>query len=108
MCGIAGAVHLQGPTPSQDLLRRMTATLRHRGPDDEGVWIDGPVGLGMRRLSIIDLSRRAAQPVTNEDGALWCAINKGKDNIPQVPREAVRPEPPVPSLRLIQDWPPLP
>src|SRR5207253_2311571 len=37
MCGIAGAVHLHGPTPSQDLLRRMTATLRHRGPADEAV-----------------------------------------------------------------------
>src|SRR2546429_8511994 len=75
MCGIAGAVHLHGPTPSQDLLRRMTATLRHRGPDDEGVWIDGPVGFGMRRLSIIDLSTRAAQPMTNEDGSLWLVFN---------------------------------
>src|SRR2546428_12808070 len=75
MCGIAGAVHLHGPTPTQDLLRRMTATLRHRGPDDEGVWIDGPVGLGMRRLSILDLSTRAAPPMTNEDGSLWLSFN---------------------------------
>src|SRR2546427_12269816 len=75
MCGIAGAVHLHGPTPTQDLLRRMTATLRHRGPDDEGVWIDGPVGLGMRRLAIIDLSTRAAQPMSNEDGSLWLVFN---------------------------------
>ena len=87
MCGIAGAVHLHGPTPSQDLLRRMTATLRHRGPDDEGVWIDGPVGLGMRRLSIIDLSTRAAQPMTNEDGSLWLVFNGEIYNFQALRRE---------------------
>ena len=87
MCGIAGAVHLHGPTPSQDLLRRMTATLRHRGPDDEGVWIDGPVGLGMRRLSIIDLSTRAAQPMSNEDGSLWLVFNGEIYNFQALRRE---------------------
>src|SRR2546422_10595543 len=88
MCGIAGAVHLHGPTPSQDLLRRMTATLRHRGPDDEGVWLDGPVGLGMRRLSIIDLSTRAAQPMSNEDGSLWLVFNGEVYNF-QAPRRGL-------------------
>src|SRR6266487_3080225 len=75
MCGIVGIVDSRGGTLSSGLLRRMTATLRHRGPDDEGVWIDGPVGLGMRRLAIIDLSTRAAQPMTNEDGSLWLVFN---------------------------------
>src|SRR5256885_11700879 len=87
MCGIAGAVHSHGPSPTQDLLRRMTATLRHRGPDDEGVWIDGPVGLGMRRLSIIDLSTRAAQPMSNEDGSLWLVFNGEIYNFQALRRE---------------------
>src|SRR5881628_1190829 len=65
----------------------MTATLRHRGPDDEGVWVDGPVGLGMRRLAIIDLSTRAAQPMTNEDGSLWLVFNGEIYNFQALRRE---------------------
>jgi asparagine synthase (glutamine-hydrolysing) len=53
----------------------MTATLAHRGPDGEGVHLDGPVGLGHRRLSIIDLSEAASEPMTNEDGSLWLVFN---------------------------------
>ena len=53
----------------------MTATLRHRSPDDEGTWTDGRVGLGMTRLAIIDLSPRARRPMTNEDGSLWLVLN---------------------------------
>src|SRR3989442_4562306 len=72
----------------------MTATLRHRGPDDEGVWIDGPVGLGMRRLAIIDLSTRAAQPMTNEDGSLWLVFNGEGYNFHALPRGVAGPRPP--------------
>ncbi len=75
MCGIAGIVHLQGASADPQLVYRMTATLRHRGPDDEGVWTEGPVGLGVRRLAIIDLSPRAAQPMTNQDGSLHLIFN---------------------------------
>jgi asparagine synthase (glutamine-hydrolysing) len=75
MCGIAGAVHLKGPGPSPELLGRMTTTLHHRGPDDEATWSGGPVGLGLARLAIIDLSLRARQPMTNEDGSLWLVFN---------------------------------
>src|SRR2546426_3344730 len=99
MCGIAGVVHSHGLSPTQDLLRRMTATLRHRGPDDEGVWIDGPVGLGMRRLAIIDLSTRAAQPMTNEDGSLWLVFNGEGYNFQALRRGAESPGPTVPSHR---------
>lgn len=76
MCGIAGKLYLnlQG-TVETDLLQRMTAALRHRGPDDEGVWVEGPVGLGHRRLAIIDLSPRAHQPMVNEDGSLRIIFN---------------------------------
>src|SRR5215203_3617485 len=56
MCGIAGILSLEPPEPA--LLRRMTDAIEHRGPDDEGVWVDrdSGVGLGHRRLSIVDLS----------------------------------------------------
>jgi asparagine synthase (glutamine-hydrolysing) len=76
MCGIAGKFAADpGALVEPALIRRMTAALRHRGPDDEGVWVDGPVGLGSRRLAIIDLSPRAHQPLANEDGALRVTFN---------------------------------
>ena len=76
MCGIAGKVCFDR-TAAVDpcLIERMTDAIRHRGPDDGGVWVDGPVGLGNRRLSIIDLSARGHQPMSNEDGTVWIAFN---------------------------------
>ena len=53
----------------------MTATLVHRGPDAEGLWVNGSVGLGQRRLSVIDLSEAATPPLCNEDGSLWVVFN---------------------------------
>jgi asparagine synthase (glutamine-hydrolysing) len=53
----------------------MTWQLRHRGPDDWGVFTDGPVGLGSRRLAIIDLSAQGHQPLCNEDGSVWIVFN---------------------------------
>jgi asparagine synthase (glutamine-hydrolysing) len=75
MCGIVGIVNAN-PRESVDeaRLKRMRDVLRHRGPDGEGLWIDGPVGLGHRRLSIIDVTG-GAQPMTNEDGRLWITYN---------------------------------
>src|SRR5712692_10008599 len=55
-------------------VRRMCQTIIHRGPDDEGVYVKGPVGLGMRRLSIIDLSG-GRQPIHNEDSSVWVVFN---------------------------------
>lgn len=60
MCGIAGTVG--GPTPELPVLRRMAAVMAHRGPDDEQVWADERAGLAFRRLAIIDLDPRSAQP----------------------------------------------
>jgi len=76
MCGIAGKVCFDS-TACVDarLIERMTDTIRHRGPDDGGVWVSGAVGLGNRRLSIIDLSPRGHQPMSNEDGSVWIAFN---------------------------------
>jgi len=68
MCGIAGIVHLDGCAVSPATISAMNLTLAHRGPDDEGVWAEGPVGLGNRRLAIIDLTPAGHQPMCNEDG----------------------------------------
>ena len=76
MCGIAGKlITTPGARVDAALVHRMTASLRHRGPDDEGVWTDGGVGLGSRRLAVIDLSARARQPLANEDGAIRVVFN---------------------------------
>lgn len=75
MCGIAGKLNSATQEPvSQDLLRRMLAMIRHRGPDEFGIYLDGPVGLGSARLSIIDLGG-GQQPIANEDGHLWIVFN---------------------------------
>lgn len=75
MCGIAGILQFDGAPPDEDLLRRMTRVLAHRGPDAEGLHVAGPVGLGHRRLAILDLSPAAQQPLSNEDGSLWLTYN---------------------------------
>ena len=76
MCGITGKLHF-APTRhvGEDLIRRMNAVLRHRGPDDEGVWIEGHVGLGHTRLAIIDVSPSGHQPMSNENGTIWLTFN---------------------------------
>ncbi len=75
MCGIAGYFHLNGPrTPDRDLLARMVAMIRHRGPDEFGAFFDRHCAVGQARLSIIDLST-GSQPLCNEDGSLWITFN---------------------------------
>ena len=75
MCGIVGGLSLgTAPPPSIDLMRRMVASLRHRGPDEAGIYVDGPIALGHARLSIIDLSG-GLQPLANEDETVWVAAN---------------------------------
>jgi asparagine synthase (glutamine-hydrolysing) len=75
MCGICGIIDLTGQAVPQDLLRSMAESFAYRGPDDEGFYLDGPVGLGHRRLSIIDLSPDGHQPMCNEDKGLWLVFN---------------------------------
>lgn len=74
MCGICGMFNLDGSWVSPDLILRMSWALRHRGPDGSGHFIDGAIGLGHRRLSIIDLNG-GAQPIANEDGTLQIVFN---------------------------------
>src|SRR5947207_1262877 len=75
MCGIAGIVYRDRERPvAESLVRGMCSALQHRGPDDEGLYVCGAVGLGMRRLSIIDLSG-GHQPIFNEDGSKAIVFN---------------------------------
>jgi len=67
MCGIAGLIHLDAAPLSPVVLQRMTDAIAHRGPDGQGHWIEGNVGLGHRRLAIIDLSPAGHQPMVNAD-----------------------------------------
>ena len=76
MCGICGVAYRDPRRrPDEQVLRRMADTIRHRGPDDEGIYAHGSVGLSFRRLSIIDLSAAGHQPMTNEDGTIWVVFN---------------------------------
>jgi asparagine synthase (glutamine-hydrolysing) len=74
MCGIAGISYRYDGRVDALELRRMCDVMRHRGPDDEGFHVAGPVGIGMRRLSIIDLAS-GHQPIHNEDKTLWVVLN---------------------------------
>jgi asparagine synthase (glutamine-hydrolysing) len=75
MCGICGKVNFdKAQYVDRGLLRSMMATMHHRGPDDEGMYLSGNVGLGHRRLSIIDLNR-GKQPISNEDDTIWIVFN---------------------------------
>lgn len=75
MCGIVGVYSLKGEPVSPVFLRRMTDAIAHRGPDGEGYFIDGNVGLGHRRLAIIDLSPAAHQPMLTRDGRYVLTYN---------------------------------
>jgi asparagine synthase (glutamine-hydrolysing) len=74
VCGIAGIVRWDGRPVLEDEVRAMCQSMVHRGPDEEGVYLGAGVGLGMRRLSIIDLEG-GQQPISNEDGSIWVVFN---------------------------------
>jgi asparagine synthase (glutamine-hydrolysing) len=91
MCGVVGTLIFDSGRGQVDagLLVRMRDTMTHRGPDGAGIWIsnDGKVGLGHRRLSIIDLSTAATQPMSNENGSLWLSFNGEIYNHAEIRRE---------------------
>ena len=75
MCGIAGVMKFGGDARADaGAVRQMCAAMAHRGPDDDGFYSDGPVALGMRRLSIIDVAG-GHQPISNETGTVWIVFN---------------------------------
>jgi len=95
MCGICGKVSLN-KNVNEALMRRMCSVLTHRGPDDEGVYVSQSaeriahsvnVGLGHRRLSIIDLSEAGHQPMSNEDGSIWLVMNGEIYNFPELRKD---------------------
>ena len=87
MCGIVGKLNLDGNQPvHRALLRQMMDQIVHRGPDGEGEYFSGPVGLGHRRLSIIGLES-GAQPMSNEDGTVWVVYNGEIYNFPELRTE---------------------
>ena len=68
MCGVVGFWNRDGECASEVVLKRMIDRIKHRGPDDQGTWTEGPLGLGHARLSILDLSERGHQPFLTADG----------------------------------------
>jgi len=75
MCGIAGIYKINDDKVEIKEIKKMIGLLVHRGPDDEGVYINNNIGLGHRRLAIIDLSPLGHQPLTNKDKSLWITYN---------------------------------
>jgi asparagine synthase (glutamine-hydrolysing) len=88
MCGICGIVAASGPA-DPERLARMSAKLVHRGPDSDGTFVDGPVGLAARRLAIIDLEG-GDQPIANEDGTVTVVQNGELYNYPELRAELER------------------
>ena len=74
MCGIVGIMNRTGKPVSLDELQRMCDAMTHRGPDDNGYYLGETVGMGMRRLSIIDLDS-GRQPIHNDDLSVWVVFN---------------------------------
>jgi len=90
MCGISGFLLRHAALPgaaAESRLWAMIATLRHRGPDDEGVWSDDRAGLAHARLSIIDLSHAGHQPMTSADGTVWITFNGEIYNFADIRRD---------------------
>ncbi len=87
MCGIVGVLHLDGSPGRRSDVTRMLDSIPHRGPDGVGEYADGPVLLGHRRLSIIDLSEAGAQPMSGEDGTAVLTFNGEIYNFPELRAE---------------------
>ena len=87
MCGICGVLDFSGGPREPGVIDAMTDSMSHRGPDDRGVWADGPVQLGHRRLSIIDLSAAGHQPMISDDGDAVLVYNGEVYNFPEIAAE---------------------
>ena len=86
MCGICGLINLDGSPADGKILAGMARIMEHRGPDDLGVHTDGPAGIGMGRLSIIDLAG-GHQPMHNEDESIWMVCNGEIYNFPELRKD---------------------
>lgn len=90
MCGIAGVLDRSGAPVPLEVLRRMGDVIAHRGPDDEGQFADGPIGLANRRLAIIDPSPRGHMPMASESGGLVITYNGELYNFRELEAELER------------------
>jgi asparagine synthase (glutamine-hydrolysing) len=87
MCGICGQFNYENQNPVElDEIKKMTGTLTHRGPDDEGYYLSGPLGFGFRRLSIIDLAG-GHQPMSDREQSVWVVFNGEIYNFPELKKE---------------------
>jgi len=89
MCGICGKLNLDSKKVTADTIASMCSVITHRGPDDEGIYLDGSMGMGMRRLSIIDLNT-GHQPISNEDATVWTVLNGEIYNYKELTAELVK------------------
>ncbi len=76
MCGITGILNINQEPVSQNILKAMTKSIAHRGPDGDGFFVDGHIGLGHRRLAILDVSEKGAQPMQSRNGE-WVVVFNG-------------------------------
>lgn len=87
MCGICGQYNYQSNEPvTRDVIEKMTRSIVHRGPDDEGYYFSGPIGFGFRRLSIIDLAG-GHQPMSDQEKSVWVVFNGEIYNYPELKKE---------------------
>jgi asparagine synthase (glutamine-hydrolysing) len=89
MCGICGISHADNRVPEQGLIEKMTGAILHRGPDSDGFYVNAGIGLGVRRLAIIDVAG-GDQPIPNEDESLWVIFNGESHNFPELHADLVR------------------
>ncbi|MBT8120985.1 MAG: N-acetylglutaminylglutamine amidotransferase, partial [Gammaproteobacteria bacterium] len=87
MCGICGELRFDGRAPDPAVVQVMTDRLARRGPDGDGRYLSGPVALGHRRLAVIDLSERAAQPMADAATGLALVFNGTIYNFPELRKE---------------------
>jgi len=76
MCGIAGVFDLKGNSVYRNLIKTMTEQIAHRGPDSDGYYVKDNIGLGHKRLAILDVSDKGAQPMSSKDGN-WTIVFNG-------------------------------
>ncbi len=89
MCGISGILSFDGEYNRKDILK-MNKILSHRGPDDEGTYFDVFIGLGHRRLSIIDLSKAGHQPMSDDSERYWIVLNGEVYNYLEIREELIK------------------
>ena len=90
MCGIAGILDFRGEPVAQAEIDAMAASITHRGPDDRGTFVRGPVGLANNRLAILDVSDAGHQPMTSDDGSLCARLQRRALQLPRAARASWR------------------